>query len=430
MSLDHVLNLVSRRIGLDPETLGPGTVAAAVAARMQATAVADPAAFAARLAGDPAQFEALVDQLVVPETWFFRGGEVFRHPACLVAGMAREQPGGPAVRILSVPCSTGEEPYSLAIALGEVGVPETSWTLDAVDLSTQHLDRARTGRYSDFSFRQTEAEVRRRYFREANGKWEIEPGLRQKARFRAGNLIDPLFLAGEPPFDLVLCRNLFIYLRPEARRQAADAIDRLLAADGWLCMGHAEPIHLSDTRFQPAGPEGLFLYRRQAGTKRQLAAGSRQEVAQQAGGSRQEAASNRPKGAPPEVRPRLQPESMERTQLAPQEATCGTTLPLLDLVEVRRLADRGHLDQAWEGCMALLERAEPSADVLALMGVIHLARQETDDAVTCFRKALYWQPDHPEALTHLMLRAQQAGDSAQAARLRERLQRRTAGGDM
>jgi chemotaxis protein methyltransferase WspC len=411
MSLEAVLDLVSRRIGLDPQALGPGTVAAAVAARMQAAGQTDPAVFAARLAGDPAEFEALVDQLVVPETWFFRGGEIFRHLAGLVAGMARGRPGGPAVRILSVPCSTGEEPYSLAIALRDAGVPETACTLDALDLSPQNLDRARAGRYPDFSFRQTKVEVRRRYFRETDGKWEIDPGVRQKVRFRAGNLIDPLFLAGEPPFDLVLCRNLFIYLHPEARRRAGDAINRLLAAGGWLCMGHAEPIHLSDARFQPAGPEGMFLYRRRVGD------------------TKQQAAWRAPVGAPPEVRLSLKAAVVEPAQKAPKVVASGASPPAPDLVELRQLADRGYLDQAWAGCRGLMERAGPSADVLALMGVIHLARQEGDDAVTCFRKALYWQPDHPEALTHLMLRALQAGDTAQAARLRERLERRTAGGE-
>src|SRR5262249_5758451 len=147
-------------------------------------------------------------------------------------------------RVLSVPCSTGEEPYSLALALLEAGVAPSSWQIDAVDLSPRHIERAGRGVFGEFSFRQTPPELRQRYFRRIAAGWEPEPALRALVRFRQGNLLAAFFLAGEEPFDLIFCRNLFIYLLPAARRRALETLDRLLAAEGWLCMGHAEPIEL------------------------------------------------------------------------------------------------------------------------------------------------------------------------------------------
>jgi chemotaxis protein methyltransferase WspC len=93
------------------------------------------------------------------------------------------------------------------------------------------------------------------------------------------------------------------------------------------------------------------------------------------------------------------------------------------------LADAGRLDDALTSCEAALANACPSAGLYALLGVVHQARQESDAAERCFRKALYLQPDHPEALLHLMMLSEQRGNRAEAARLRRRLERRPLRGD-
>ena len=176
--------------------------------------------YAARLTADPSEFQGLADDLTVPETWFFRGGEVFPFLARHVASASRLLPAGQRFRILSVPCSTGEEPYSLALALLESGVASTSWQIEAVDLSPRHIERVGCGVFGEFSFRQTDPKLRQRYFRSTAAGWELDPGVSTLVRFRQGNLLAPLFLGGEEPFDLIFCRNLFIYLHATARRRA------------------------------------------------------------------------------------------------------------------------------------------------------------------------------------------------------------------
>jgi chemotaxis protein methyltransferase WspC len=94
------------------------------------------------------------------------------------------------------------------------------------------------------------------------------------------------------------------------------------------------------------------------------------------------------------------------------------------LVQARRLADAGQLDQALALCAAEQVTAGPSAELFALLGLLHQARREPAEAADCYRKALYLDPDHGEALTHLMLLSEQEGDRDQAARLRRRLTRR------
>jgi chemotaxis protein methyltransferase WspC len=297
--------------------------------------------------------------------------------------------------MLSVPCSTGEEPYSLAIALADAGVAPAFWEIQAVDVSSGHLEIARRARFGNFSFRQTPSVLRERYFQPTDGGWELDCGIRGRVRFRQGNLLDPRLLAGEEGFDLILCRNLFIYLNLEARRQAVNTLVRLLAADGWLCTGHADPLDLQDSRFTRTGPAGYFLYRRVT----------------------------RPASQPPTpLTPNL---AVPASAVASVEAASPGNL----LEQARRHADGGRLAEALVSCQEQVLRVGPSADLYSLMGIIHQARQERDEAMRCFQRALYLQRDHTEALTHLMLLSQERGDGMQAERLRRRLEQVAPGGE-
>jgi chemotaxis protein methyltransferase WspC len=388
-----VTELLRERIGLEPESLGVGVLPRAVESRMRALGLTAAAEYASRLAEDRQEFQSLVDAVTVPETWFFRGGEVFAFLVKHIAGVVQRQPPGEPYGILSVPCSTGEEPYTLALALVEAGVPASAWRIDGVDLNARLIERARQGRFGDFSFRQTAPELRQRYFRPVDGTWELAPAIRSLVRFTQGNLLAPFFLDGEKPFDLVFCRNLLIYLHAAARRYTLDTLDRLLAPQGLLCMGHAEPLNLLDSRFERTGPEGAFLYRRPA---------VRAQDPQRA-----TVASPRPEPAP----------------LPVAGFRSASQVPVDLLAQARRQADAGHLDEALAICQAHLKRCGPSPDLFGLMGVLHQARRVNAEAAQCFQWALYLDPGHRESLTHLMLLCREQGDHRQAERLRRRLER-------
>jgi chemotaxis protein methyltransferase WspC len=416
MSPDPVAVLLERLIGLDAASLGPTALAAAVTERRRALDLPDTADYAGRLAHSPAEQAELIDRLVVPETWFFRGGaDLFAHLAGEAA--ARTAGGGRPFRALCLPCSTGEEPYSLAIALAESGLPPARWEVEGIDLSPRLVAAARRGLYREFSLRQTDAGRRARYFRAVEGGWELDPAVRAHVRFRAGNVVDPGFLPDEGgAFDLILCRNLLIYLTPTARSAALDRLERLLTPDGLVGVGHAEPPNLTRRAFRRVGPEALFLFRREAARATPGSADStrgstmptpRRGVPNPARGegSRAPGAAQRNPGteSPPPPLP------------APPPADPLTT--------ARQLADAGRLADALAACQAHLDTAGPSADLFALIGVIRQSLGEIDSAAEAFRKALYLDPDHREALTHVMLLAVARGDAGRAAALRERLAR-------
>jgi chemotaxis protein methyltransferase WspC len=394
--LTLLLTHLRQRLGLNPDSLSPSALPSAVGRRMRASGEANLAAYAARAVASPDEFQELVDELVVPETWFLRGGELFFH----LADHLRAAAPRPA-RALSVPCSTGEEPYSLALALCERGGGGAAWTIDAVDVSLRGLAVARAGRYGEFSFRQVDPALRAHYFRAVGGQWEVRADLREPVRFRPGNLVEPDFLAGEAPYDVILCRNLFIYLHPEARRQALANLERLLRPDGVLCMGHAEPLDTTDGRFRRWGPHGFFFYRRGPG------------------GARADAP----------AAPTLPPRSLAPPRPAPPRPAPVPVLPPAGpapadlLAQARGRADEGKLDEAVGLCQEALARSGPSADGYSLLGVLRQAREEADEARACLEKALYLRPDHEEALTHLMLLYRQQGNETGAERLRHRLGR-------
>lgn len=387
--------LLQQRIGLDPASLGPSVLSAAVAERQRATGTTG-ATYLALLA-EPQEFQQLVEHLVVPETWFFRGAGLFEALAEHVRSSSRARP----LCALSLACSTGEEPYSLAMALAEAGVNADQCTIDGIDLSPRSLDAAQRCVYRELSFRQMEPKRRERHFRAAADGWELNAAIRDRVRFRVGNLAAPDLLATESGrYDLILCRNVLIYLTPTARRQALDTVERLLTPDGLLAIGHAEPQLLAGRPFERAGGDGHFLFRR----SNALASGA---------------------GDGPALRAKRAKKKVVRAT-----ATTGAiTVPARPeavaeppLAAARRLADANQLDAALAECQRLLQRG-PAADTFSLLGVIQQARGDTAAAAEAFRKALYLDPDHREALTHGALLAEGRGDAARARALRERLAR-------
>jgi chemotaxis protein methyltransferase WspC len=399
MNFAPVLDLLSQRLGLDPETLGTSSLRAALSACMRVAGCADPATYAQRLQREPATLAALIEEIVVPETWFFRGGDLFWFVAEQAVLARRDRPGQP-FRALSLPCSTGEEAYSLTMAGLELGLTPGLLHVDGVDISQRALAAARRGVYGSLSFRQTDATLRERYFRPVGDRWELRPEPREGVRFLPGNLIDPRLLLFEYPYDIVFCRNVFIYLTAQARQQALANLARLTVAGGLLCMSVAEALPATEDRFKRWGPPAYGLYRR---------------------------AGDRPGRAtiPPLS---LRPASSTAPATPATEAPLPLTpaLPVVSanlLDQARRLADQGKLEDALAACLAEETAHGASADLFALVGVIQQSRGEESAAQDAFRKALYLDANHREALTHLLVLTQNSGRFSEGSGLRRRLQR-------
>ncbi len=261
--------LLAERIGLDPQTVGPGAIARALRARMAALGLGDRHDYLRRLTGSEDELQELVEEVVVPESWFFRDDRLFVALRGHVT-TRRDDAAAPAtalpLRLLSVPCGCGEEPYSIAITLRDLELTPGRFQIDAVDVSARHLAVAERGVYRTHSFRGTDLAFRDRYFRPAalEQSFTLDPSVRANVRFTRGNLLDPHLLSGQPAYDIIFCRNVLIYFDAAARRRALDTLDRLLGPAGLLFVGHAERLAVDDARFEPHGENDSFALRRVA----------------------------------------------------------------------------------------------------------------------------------------------------------------------
>ncbi|NQT40873.1 MAG: chemotaxis protein CheR, partial [Planctomycetes bacterium] len=401
------------RIGLDHETLGGECLRRAYVRRMEVCGVDDGDDYAERLLRDESEFDELVEELLVPETWFFRDVEPFLWLRRFVKDRSRSDASGEPLRVLSVPCSTGEEPYSVAMTLLDLGLAPGQIQIDAVDLSQRALDKAAKGKYSKSSFRGEESrfsDLRDRFFRRRGSRYEVIDQVRAVVHFRRANLVALDFLAAEPVYHLILCRNVLIYLHAEAQQKALTRLHQLLAPDGFLYVGHVEARVTAEGPFRGLGGEFPFAFRPLASDFLDQTAVSaddaerplhRGTVAEAARATRSDA-----KGVSP-ARSRVNRVSPVRGHTA--RGTRRVSEADL-LATARDAADSGRLDQATAICETLLAERPASADVFCLLGLICQAGGRLEEAKTHFQKSLYLAPRHHEALVHMMLLAQQRGD--------------------
>jgi chemotaxis protein methyltransferase CheR len=187
---------------------------------------------------------ACVEAMVNNETCFFRDQANFALLTGPVLDYIREhRQATKRIRVWSAACSTGQEPYSLAIAISENPEKWRGWNVQimATDVSTSALAQARAGRYSQFEIQRGLPVMQMlRYFEQQGEEWVAKDDLRKMVTFAEHNMLNPARYLGA--FDVVLCRNMLMYLCEDKRSQVLDGISPLLAEDGILMLGAAETV--------------------------------------------------------------------------------------------------------------------------------------------------------------------------------------------
>lgn len=459
---DRFERLLQERIGLDAASIGSASIERAVRERVLALDSDAPGSallttstplsqaqrdhYWLRLCESDDEVQRLVEAVVVPETWFFRDREAFT----ALANMARERYArwpDRVLRLVSLPCSTGEEPYTIAMALLDAGLPASAFSIDAFDISTRALAHATHGIYGRNAFRGHALEFRDRHFSVEGNAWKLHDAVRRAVRFAQLNLFDAASHASAP-YDFVFCRNVLIYFDRDDQARAVDVLERLLASDGTLFVGPSETGSLFRHAMQSARIPLAFAFRKSAAPAPDHTATLRAlhtRLTRVAGAARAEGQSamstysataaapavRRATPAPDSVsrarpstnghrafdgKPARQPVAAPLTQ--PNDATRSAGLD-----GALKLADAGRLGEATLAADAHLTTFGPSPEVFYLLGLIADADGRRDDAADFYRKALYLDPAHYEALTHLATLLESQGDRDGANRLTERAAR-------
>ncbi|RKT25592.1 chemotaxis protein methyltransferase WspC [Paraburkholderia sp. RAU2J] len=462
--------LLHRTMGLDAASLGHHAIERAVdqraaAWRAQRPAAATLADYWDAMQASPAMVQALIETVVVPETWFYRDADAFHALARLAHERLHERAAGLPLRILSLPCSTGEEPYTIAMSLLDDGIDAARFRIDAMDISERSLALAQRALYGRNSFRGNAFAFRDAHFTRTEDGWRLAPRIVDTVRFSCANLMQ-IDAAALGVYDFVFCRNVLIYFDRETQQTALHALDSLLAENGTLFVGPAEtglpmrhgmqsakiPLAFAFRRAAPAdapwhgrhtaplagalamthspvpalAPALAFAAEPFAWTD-PVAGAALDEVTRSAsldGAARPNLFYNgsaRHAGTPPiPVTPALNSQPPQ-TNASPPHAP--TTAARDTLRAAHALADAGRLTEAAAAINAYLEQHAPHADAFYLLGVLADASGDTHLARGQYRKALYLEPQHAEALAHLAALLELEGDRDGARRLMQRATR-------
>src|SRR5882672_2099518 len=406
LKIEHA---VRDRIGLDAASIGSTLLQRSIRLRMKSHGLRKADDYFDLLQSSIAEWSELVESVVVTETWFFRDTESFITLLRLVQESLLANPMGKA-RLLSLPCSSGEEPFSIAMALLDAGVAPERFEIDAMDISARALACANKGVYGKNSFRGKDLGFRNRHFQSTREGFVISPVIRNCVRFSQGNVLAENFSPPIAHYDFIFCRNLLIYFDRPTQQKALATIGKLLSPDGVLFVGPAEQPLVMDHGFVSAHIPMAFACRKAAANVPRTARLARLEKLPKPDLVAAPLNSNGELHAP-----RLPDKS-------PQVSASPVGKESAPLERARGLADAGRLAEAAKICEAHLREYGPSAQAYYLMGLL---RDATGDltAQDYYRKALYLDPNHYESLLQLALWSEKNGEHADARRLKKRAQR-------
>jgi chemotaxis protein methyltransferase CheR len=405
----ELAGLLHRTAGLAFDDTRRDSLAYSVNERMRACGCATVADYL-RLLADPsgaAERQALLDEVTIPETHFFRNPPQIRAlRQHVLPELMRQAAGRRTLRIWSAGCSTGEEPYTIAMLVRELIPANAGWDVEiiATDISTRALTAAKAGRYRERSFVMTDPIDRQRFFvLDAESRaYVIRPEVRDLVEFRHQNLV-----ADSPPFepgeaDLVLCRNVTIYFDRETTKRLMTRMHTTLRDGGYLFLGHAETLWQISTDFSLVSLGDAFLYRRQSedGERRQVLPDRRTED------EPRPTKADRRRG--PSDRRRLPIPRRRSEPLPTVETPVPTETPALQpadgrdpLLAVRSAVADGRYDEAADLAADVVDATPLRGEAYYLQGLALGNLGRDAEALVVLRKAVYLNPG--DGFAHFLL---------------------------
>jgi chemotaxis protein methyltransferase WspC len=251
--------------GFDEEVLESARMDSIIARRRRERKMAGVEQYLALVEQDAAEHDALLNEVLVGETRFFRDERVFSHLGTHLQDWVREHGGSASApfRVLCAPCSTGEEAYSVAASLQLSGFAPGQYEIEALDISRSALETAERGVYGSHALRGVDEERQSLLVEREGEQFRVLKSLRPGLSFSFANLSLPESLKPLGAFDLILCRNLLIYLRPEARMHLLESLRGALKPggrlSGRLIVGTGDAVPEIYTMFQAARPASSFM---------------------------------------------------------------------------------------------------------------------------------------------------------------------------
>ena len=397
--------MLKEKIGFNYDSIGRKNVESAVSLHMKKHGMTSEKDYLELISASDKHFEELTQSLLVPETWFFRYSESFafltQYAEKYIAGQRHP------LHILSIPCSSGEEPYSIAMTLLNAGVHPGLINIDAADVSGPVLEKARHAVSGTNSFRGGIPETMQRFFLTKDGKHEVIQQVRDLVKFQKSSIFDRAFSTERPHYNLIFCRNLLIYFSSEEQAKAIAILSGMLTPDGILFLGHVESGMVSRHDFESVKYPSCFAFRKKVIHTITPAKPPLEPTA-------------KPLRAP-------QAKALHKTRRFNIEPAAIKVSKDSDTIlqKAAALADSGILKEAETLCLQYLDHNKMNPLAYYTLGVVSLSSDRLPEAEKAFSKAVYLNPEYYEALVHLALLKERQGETAEALKIRKRAEKLT-----
>lgn len=427
MAIREIKKLLKESMGLNASTVGASNLERAIRYRMKLCGIADLDEYKNELENSEFEVTELIEEVVVPETWFFRNQQSFHALESYIKEEWLLKRKNKKLRILSIPSSTGEEPYSLVMTLDKFGLTTDYFHIDAVDISEKLLVKARRGVYGKHSFRNKDNDFADAYFDMIDDTFVLHDDIRNSVNFLKGNILhDGLGINSTGNYDIIFCRNLLIYFDRHTQAQAVENLHKLLNDDGLIFLGHAETGDYIKKHLVRAKYARAFAYHKVLPKEpSQKTASTAKKAPIENKSNINKPVKNKTAKEKKVKQPANKNKFLETMELSVSEFSTTPTSyqENMTLKKAKNLADKGNFKEASALCENYLLSDSTSAQAYYLLGLIREAEGKDELVGELFRKAVYLDPNHHEAMIHLALHAGRQGDTVTAKKLHLRAQR-------
>ena len=333
------------------------------------------------------EFQKLVNTLTVGETYFYRNqAHIKALQNHILPDIIARNNSAKTMNIWSAGCSTGEEPYTIAMLLYEILPDIDSWKifLLSTDVNNECLVKAQKAMYGNWSFRNTPESVRNNYFQVDNDKYQLSDKIRRMVTFKKHNLMDFHTYLGA--LDLILCRNVTIYFKRETVQKIVAKFHDVLVDGGWLLVGHSEPATDIYQRFNVKSFPGAVVYQKSNGQVISQPAISspakRQSFFSSLRTKWQGEAAFQIKGTPKPKPREKRPQQTTRDEKPVEEKTSPYEMAI-------KLIDKGDYERAVEKFQEQLHIQPTHVESYYNLALIYQQQEQWDDAIDMLKKAIY-----------------------------------------
>ena len=386
--------LISSHIGLNIREKDSELLCKTLVARIKSSKFGGPEEYFSFLQSDTQtskqEWNELIILLTTGESYFFRDkGHFYLLQHIILPELIKAKGDHHTLRIWSAGCSSGEEPYSVAILLDRFFPDLRGWEVFILgtDINEDSLGKARRGIYTDWSFRKMDEDVQRQYFSRNKDVWRIDGRIKRMVTFRQGNLIADDFSSRNAEIsnmDIILCRNVFIYFKSEAVSGVINQCIPILNEGGYLITGHGELYGNDFSCLQTMLFPEAVIYKKHSEYKRE--ASEFKKKTRDAGIEKKVIA--HPAVSVPKVK-KPSPEAVGKGKVVMDGRSDDFDRVLSG---ARIYANAGDYEKAENACRMAIRGNAPSAEPYFLLAHIAEARGDDEEAKSCLKKVIYLDP--------------------------------------